>query len=159
MHMREISGATFDVRRWLGASLVLLASLTAPNASAGKPKSVISVTVHGLRNDQGQIACALFASKEDFPDADHAMMSDVVRVKSRQGVCRFQDVPAGTYAVALFHDENEDKVLNTFLGIPREGFGFSRDAPPSTFGPPKFSAAAFRVVRGDYTLKVKMRYL
>jgi len=147
------------LRRWLSTGLALLVSLAASSASAGKSKSVVSVTAHGLRNDDGQVICALFASEEHFPDGEHAIKSDIVRVKSREGTCRFSDVSPGTYAVALFHDENEDKVLNKFLGIPREGFGFSRDAPPSTFGPPKFSAAAFRVVRGDYALKVKMRYL
>ena len=147
-----------SIARWAGATLALAVSLAASGAAAEKPKSVVSVTAHGLRNDKGQVLCALFASDKHFPDGEHAYKSDIVPVKSRQGTCRFSDLAPGTYAVAMFHDENKDRVLNTFLGIPREGFGFSRDAPPSTFGPPKFSAAAFRVVRGDYTLKVKMRY-
>jgi uncharacterized protein (DUF2141 family) len=147
------------LQRGLTTALALLVSLAASSAKAESAKSTVSITAHGLRNDEGQIICALFASKEHFPDGAHASKSDIVRVKSRQGTCRFTGVAPGTYAIALFHDENEDKVLNTFLGIPREGFAFSRNAPPSTFGPPKFSAAAFRVVRGNYALKVKMRYL
>lgn len=145
-------------KRWLKMPIALLVSLAASSASAEKAKSVVSVTARGLRNDEGQVICALFASKKNFPDGEHALKSDIVRVKGGQATCRFTGVSPGTYAVALFHDENEDKVLNTFLGIPREGFAFSRDAAPSTFGPPKFSAAAFRVVRGDYALNVKMRY-
>jgi uncharacterized protein (DUF2141 family) len=145
--------------RGLATTLGLFVSFAASSAQADKSKSVVSITAHGLRNDDGQILCALFSSEEHFPDGEHALKSDIVRVKSRQGTCRFTDVAPGTYAIALFHDENEDKVLNTFLGIPREGFAFSRDAAPSTFGPPKFSAAAFRIVRGNYALNVKMRYL
>ncbi|MCC6903779.1 MAG: DUF2141 domain-containing protein [Polyangiaceae bacterium] len=139
-------------------ALAIAALLLAVPASA-EGTSVVTIAAGGLRNDDGQVVCALFDSGKGFPDGKHALKGDVVQVQSRGGVCRFTGVAPGTYAVALFHDENKDKVLNTFLGIPREGFGFSRNAPPSTFGPPKFSAAAFRVVKGDYTLRVSMRYL
>lgn len=139
-------------------ALAIAALLLAVPAGA-EATSVVTVAAGGLRNDDGQVVCALFDSGKGFPDGKHALKGDVVQVQSRGGVCRFTGVAPGTYAVALFHDENKDKVLNTFLGIPREGFGFSRNAPPSTFGPPKFSAASFRVVKGDYTLRVSMRYL
>lgn len=146
-----------DRARLYALAVVLLAG--ASNAAPPPPSSVVTVVAKGLRNDKGQVVCALFASSKHFPDGEHALKGDIVKVASRQGTCRFTGIQPGTYAVALFHDENSDKVLNTFLGIPREGFGFSRNAPPSTFGPPKFSAAAFRVVEGDYTLSVTMRYM
>ena len=139
-------------------ALIVAAGLLAVPASA-QSTSVVTVAAGGLKNDDGQVVCALFDSGKGFPDGKHALKDDIAPVQSRGGVCRFTGVAPGTYAVALFHDENKDKVLNTFLGIPREGFGFSRNAPPSTFGPPKFSAASFRVVKGDYTLRVSMRYL
>lgn len=139
----------------LAITLLADAGIAAPPPAS----SVVTVVATGLRNDKGQVVCALFASDKHFPDGEHALKGDIVKVASRRGTCRFAGVAPGTYAVALFHDENSDKVLNTFLGIPREGFGFSRNAPPSTFGPPKFAAAAFRVVKGDYTLAVSMRYM
>ena len=44
-----------------------------------------------------------------------------------------------------FHDENGNGELDTNLfGIPSEGYGFAND-PDSTFGPPKFEAAAVNV--------------
>ncbi|GMV13688.1 MAG: DUF2141 domain-containing protein [Polyangiaceae bacterium] len=139
----------------LAITLLADAGIAAPPPAP----SVVTVVATGLRNDKGQVVCALFASDKHFPDGEHALRGDIVKVASRRGTCRFAGVAPGTYAVALFHDENSDKVLNTFLGIPREGFAFSRNAPPSTFGPPKFAAAAFRVVKGDYTLTVSMRYM
>ncbi len=40
------------------------------------------------------------------------------------------NLPVGSYAVSLFHDRNQDGVLNRGeLGIPSEGFGFSNNAP------------------------------
>jgi uncharacterized protein (DUF2141 family) len=43
-------------------------------------------------------------------------------------LCEFSDLPAGTYAISVFHDENDDGVLNSnFVGMPREGYGFSNN--------------------------------
>jgi uncharacterized protein (DUF2141 family) len=54
-----------------------------------------------------------------------------------------QDLPAGNYAIASYHDENGNGKLDTnALGMPEEGYGFSNDAR-GTFGPPKFSEAVF----------------
>jgi uncharacterized protein (DUF2141 family) len=49
----------------------------------------------------------------------------------------FANVAPGRYAVALFHDENANGRLDKVLMVPKEGFGFSRDAPVR-FGPPRF---------------------
>ena len=42
--------------------------------------------------------------------------------------------------------------------IPREGFGFSRDAPVR-MGPPKFAQAAFTLAGEDESQSIRMRYL
>ncbi len=64
---------------------------------------------------------------------------------------------AGTYAVSLIHDENGNGKLDTALGMPREGFGFSRN-PAISFGPPKFKSASF-AVNGASAQTVKMKYM
>lgn len=75
-----------------------------------------------------------------------------------QAELRFEGLPSGTYAVSLFHDENANGRLDTVLGIPREGFGFSRN-PPIRFGPPRFSAARFALTSGDSVERVRLKYL
>ena len=55
-------------------------------------------------------------------------------------------LPRGDYALAVIHDENGNARLDTIAGIPREGFGFSRN-PPIRFGPPRFAAARFDLGR------------
>ena len=65
----------------------------------------------------------------------------------------------GRYAIALLHDENENGKADRALGMmPREGFGFSRDAPVR-MGPPKFHDAAFEMVSQDRQMTIKMRYM
>jgi len=67
-------------------------------------------------------------------------------------------VSPGRYAVSLFHDENANGKLDKMVMIPREGFGFSRDAPVH-FGPPSFSAAAFDVGAMPVRQAIRMRYM
>ena len=43
-------------------------------------------------------------------------------------ICQFNDIPPGTYAIAVFHDENANgKLDKNFLGIPCEGYGASNN--------------------------------
>ena len=58
----------------------------------------------------------------------------------------------------MVHDENANGKMDTMMGMPREGYGFSRDAPVR-MGPPKFAAAAFVVEAGDVVQPLKMRYM
>jgi uncharacterized protein (DUF2141 family) len=60
--------------------------------------------------------------------------------------------------VAVIHDENSNNRLDTFAGIPREGFGFSRN-PAIRFGPPRFAAARFVLDSDAEAQQVQMRYI
>ena len=66
-------------------------------------------------------------------------------------------MPAGSYAIALFHDENGNGRVDTRFGIPTEGVGFSNN-PRLWFGPPSFAAARFAVTDQPRAETVKMRY-
>jgi uncharacterized protein (DUF2141 family) len=71
--------------------------------------------------------------------------------------CAFASVAPGTYAVALFHDENDNGKLDTnFVGIPREGVGVSNNKLRS-FGPPTWDDAKF-ALNGDVVLDVSLHY-
>lgn len=73
-------------------------------------------------------------------------------------VLEFTDVPPGTYAIALLHDENGNGRADRVLMVPREGFGFSRNAPVR-MGPPSFDSAAFQVGTSAVSHTIRMRYL
>ncbi|MGJ9418298.1 DUF2141 domain-containing protein [Massilia sp. CMS3.1] len=66
-------------------------------------------------------------------------------------------VPPGTWAVVAYQDENSNGELDTnLLGIPKEAYGFSRDAR-SKFGPPGFEDAAIEVGEAPTTATVNLR--
>ncbi|NOS91716.1 MAG: DUF2141 domain-containing protein, partial [Cyclobacteriaceae bacterium] len=48
------------------------------------------------------------------------------------------NLPAGTYGISVMHDANSnEKMDSNFIGMPKEGFGFSNNAKGS-FGPPSY---------------------
>ena len=67
-----------------------------------------------------------------------------------------QDIPFGTYAISLFHDQNGNgKLDSNWIRIPKEPYGFSQNAA-ATFGPPKFQKAAFQHGHAITELKIKL---
>lgn len=50
---------------------------------------------------------------------------------------------AGSYAIAAYHDANNNQKLDkSFMGVPTENYGFSNNAR-GTFGPPSLSDQLF----------------
>lgn len=104
------------------------------------------------------LAC-LTIRADKFPDCQKDPNSRRITVATTAAqTLRFEGLPSGDYALALIHDENGNGKLDTMMGIPREGFGFSRN-PAIRFGPPKFSEARISVTSGAVDQNVKVKYL
>jgi uncharacterized protein (DUF2141 family) len=145
------------MRRLLAAALLLGA--TSARADAPAAKGVLSVRLVELRNNDGKVACALYNSERGFPkDHGAAMQTRWCPIANKESSCTFDPIPPGTYAVACFHDENNNGKLDTGLfGIPKEGVVASNHARGS-MGPPSFKDAKF-VFQGAATeLRLKMGY-
>ncbi len=141
-----------------GVVLFLLTAFLARGQSL--QTNIINVDVGGLRNDKGQVFCALYSSRDGFPkNSEKAVARVSSAISGKQAVCDFSGIAPGTYAVSVFHDENSNGKLDTnFMGIPREGVGASNGAK-GHFGPPKFDAAAFHFAGGHLDLKITITYL
>jgi uncharacterized protein (DUF2141 family) len=137
--------------------LLAVVALAAPASAAERRQ--IAASVGGMRNSEGQVLCALFKGPKGFPDAEHAVKGARSEITGGRATCRFTGLAEGVYAVAVFHDEDKDGDMDTILGIPTEGFGFSNNAKPRTFGPPPFSEAAFRVKGKSKSVSITMLYL
>jgi uncharacterized protein (DUF2141 family) len=152
--------------RSVGEAVLLLAFLLQPNEFAASQTQVvpqpniIHVEIVGLHNDEGQVLCALFSSREGFPKESEKAVARVTSPAAQKvAVCEFSGISPGRYAIATFHDENSNGKLDTnFMGIPREGVGASNDAR-SHLGPPKFGSAAFSFPGGRMELKIRINYL
>ena len=120
----------------------------------------IHVNILNIRNSNGPVACALFESPDGFPTEYLHFATNImaIKVRDKQARCDFLDVPPGTYALAVVHDENMNSKLDTnWLGVPTEGYGFSNDAK-AMLGSPSFSAASFSYDGQDLALTISLNY-
>jgi uncharacterized protein (DUF2141 family) len=155
-------------RRWWLAGLPLWAACgpahpgpppVTPVAYDSNGASLLVVAT-GLRSYDGALLIQVHGSPEGFPGAlEWAVRS--ARVPLRDGLApeiTFEHLPPGEYAVAVFHDENDDGELSTnWIGIPTEGIGASNEAQGS-FGPPDYEDARIRVVREQNRAEVRIVY-
>ena len=130
----------------------------APPAPRGADVIVIA---KDLRSDRGVVRACLTPVQDRFPKCDDPGRSfKAIGHAAGTVTIAFHGIPPGRYAVALLHDENNNgKADRAAMMIPKEGFGFSRDAKVR-FGPPRFRDAAFDVASGaDAQQVIRMRYL
>ena len=124
---------------------------------SGGPGMCFTIHVSAFRSTKGGLICRLYASGEGFPSKPTYMALASSPITGKTATCEFHEVAPGTYAVALFHDENGNGKLDTnFLGIPNEGVGVSNNKKPR-FGPPSWNDAKFNLDR-DATIQVMLRY-
>ncbi|MEM7779655.1 MAG: DUF2141 domain-containing protein [Pseudomonadota bacterium] len=119
----------------------------------------VTITVTDLRNTEGVVMACMTTMEDIFPRCRRDPDSFRTTVPAGETVTiRFDDVEPGAYAIALLHDENEDGKANRVLGMaPREGYGFSRDAPVR-MSPPDWEDAVFEHGEESQDLTIKMRY-
>lgn len=140
------------------AALAICAALFCSAATTPVPSTDVTVEVTGMRSTKGYIQACLTPNPAHFPDCRNDPAARRLTVPATAAELRFPTVAPGRYAIALLHDENGNGKADMTLMIPREGFGFSRNAAVR-FGPPKFGSAAFTVAGAGAAEAIRMRYL
>lgn len=70
----------------------------------------------------------------------------------------FTNLEPGTYAIIVFHDENDNgKLDETPWGVPAEGYGFSNNAE-GFLAAPAFKDAAVTLGHSDREIAITLRY-
>jgi uncharacterized protein (DUF2141 family) len=148
---------TFPLVILAAATLPLLSS---PAVAQGRNDQAASLRldVAALRNSQGTLNCRLFADASAFPGGE-GFRTLRVPITGAQASCAFNDLPPGTYAVAVVHDENGNGRLDkNFLGIPSEGYGVSNNRTYAASSP-KWDESRFSVKASEpLVLRVGLRY-
>lgn len=112
----------------------------------------LTVEIEELRNNKGKLLLELNDENEQVIKGFSA------EILNNKCTLIIKDLKPGKYAFKYFHDENNDEKINTnFMGIPKEGYGFSNDAK-GKFGPPSFEKMIFEVTKSD-TLKCIPNYI
>ena len=98
-------------------------------------KGTIEINVQNLRNNNGSVRIALYASSDTFCIKGKEFRSAVIKPNEKKAITQF---------IALYHDENNDDnfKMGLLFIIFRERYGFSNDARP-LFSQPDFERAKF----------------
>ena len=143
------------------AALAILAAAPAVGAAAPAPDDGTSVivSVNNIRNAKGVVRACITDQSRNFHKCQGGKTQRLVVDAKASVTFTFRNVTPGRWAIALLHDENNNNKADSVLGMmPKEGFGFSRDAPVR-MGPPSFGNAAFTVGDEPVSQSIKMRYV
>jgi uncharacterized protein (DUF2141 family) len=161
------------------ATLALLMGFSEAKAQAGD----LTVEVSGLHSYKGKVVLTLWPAQKEaskFPDISKMQSRDehdadipcdfakyaicTRKIESLQNLTVyyiFKSVPPGDYAVAVFHDENNNGILDTgLMQRPLEARGYSQVVPedlkPLSRKIP-FGRAKFKF-DGEKTIVVGLKY-
>ncbi len=148
---------------WWGLGLLTLLGTGTGGAAVPAGGRAIPVVIAGnitnLRSARGHCYVTLFDTATGFPyQAQRALRRQVVSIRGQVCRFRFEGLRAGRYALAVFHDENDNGRLDkNALGLPTEGYAFSNN-PRLRLGPPSFATARFLVGPSSQPLTLILRY-
>lgn len=122
---------------------------------------VAEVTITGIRNTEGQMVIGVFRDNDSFRKEQSYLELRYSKKDIRDGEMKVQfTLPPGTYGISILDDETGDGVMEyNFLGMPKEGFGFS-DYYHTGLTMPKFDAFKFDITDGQKkSIIVRIRYI
>jgi uncharacterized protein (DUF2141 family) len=125
-------------------SILLMMMLVLPAQAA-----TVIVQVNKVKSAQGDIRASLCETEVAYK-ADKCIKEIVLKAQKGTTQLVFENVTPGTYGIQLMHDKNANGDMDfNFLGIPKEGYGFSNNAKPR-LSQPSFQRISFAV--GDATV-------
>lgn len=136
--------------------LVILSLFRSGGGPAADPqKASLTVEVHNVLTREGAVYIALFKPGQEFPSGKP---TDGKKVEATgNNVKATFSVEPGVYAIAVFHDENNNgKMDKRIFGIPKEPYGFSNNFRPK-MSAPKFSDCQFSVGNGGKTVSIDVK--
>lgn len=118
---------------------------------------VLTVTVPNINPVQGEIQVSVFNSKTSFLKEGKEYKIYRFKVDKASGKFVINDLPKGEYAMIIYHDKNNNKEMDrSMLGIPKEGFGFSKNFKPKLSGP-GFGDCSINL-NADMEIDIKLMY-
>jgi uncharacterized protein (DUF2141 family) len=143
---------------WLVTAMVSVQPARAEEFVAVAPVTTATLVIHVENVGTGGVVRLGLYDEANYPD-DNSKPVASADVKAMEGetIVVLRDVPPGTYAVETYQDvNNNDKMDTTWLGLPLEPYGFSRDAHPVLSKPP-FSKVKFALPAGEQSLTLHLQ--
>ena len=131
---------------------VLCCALSLPVLAA--TAATVEVRVSGITGARGKVSVAVCDKERFLKQCAHSASAPA---QAGETTIVVKDIPPGTWAVLAYHDENNNGELDrNLIGMPKEPYGFSRDAR-SKFGPPRFEDAVIELGDAPTVTNVRLR--
>ncbi len=133
---------------------MLSLSFSTPHVSNN---GTLSIEINNIQSSQGMVWVGIYASEQTFLVKEKAIVEGFVIREEGQLIVDIPDLKFGEYAVAVFHDENNNGVMDrNLLGIPSEPFAFSKP-PKSKWRLPKFEEVRFSFAHPDQKVSTHLK--
>jgi uncharacterized protein (DUF2141 family) len=149
-NIRNKSRFTIFALLFCSLVIVLAQCSVAQTLKSGK----VTVKIRGIRNVEGNIRVVLRTSETTIVN------TKVVEIdpKTLTAEAVFDNLPEGTYGVAVIHDENKNGKLDfNDMGVPTEGYGHSNN-PERRPGAPSFDETKFALAASGSTCEIALIY-
>ena len=139
---------------------LLTAAFLSVVCSAAFSQGRIEVQVNNFANNKGNCIVCLYDNAKNFSDKGTPVQCTTVSIQNKSTRALFEKIQAGTYAIMVVHDANNNHKFDmNFLGIPKEGYGASRNKLPFAAAP-KFEDNNFTVADGaNKECIIRLRYI
>lgn len=127
--------------------VTLLLFMASYAISFAQNAQAIEVNFTGIKSNKGKLFVELYNTKNSF--LKKPFKTAIVSIEDLKSTVIFKNIPVGEYAISAFHDENDNKKMDTyFFGIPKEPIGISNDAK-GFIGAPKYKDAKFTLIKNE----------
>lgn len=115
----------------------------------------LTVNITHLSKSGGTLRVALYKPGGKFGKTTPDFYKNIAITQPENHQVVFE-VPPGTYAIAIYHDLNDNNKLDrNMVGYPKEPFGFSNNYRPRVAAP-DFEDCAFKVPEQGAAVSIKL---
>jgi uncharacterized protein (DUF2141 family) len=146
-------------RLGLMAGLLALAGAPAQAQEAHAPgaASNLVIRIENVSARGGMVRLGLYTRAAYPNDKSEPIAAADVPARAGETIITLKAIPPGVYAVETFQDINANGKMDTsWIGLPLEPFGFSRDARPF-LSKPDFDDVKVTLVPGENHLTVHLQ--
>lgn len=136
--------------------LLLALAIFLTGAHSGKMSGKLLLDVKNIRSTDGMIWVGIYNSPSNYLQKEKAIVKGFHIRQTGSVLIPLDDMPYGEYAIAIFHDENNNGELDrTLIGIPSEPYAFSRK-PSSKWRIPDFREIQFHFNQDNQHLLLQL---
>lgn len=119
-------------------------------------EDTLTIQISQLKNIASTLNISIYGIDNVFPSTTDQLKTYSFSIHGSTHSAKLQGIKHGTYAIAMFQDENNSGQINkNFLGIPTERYGFSQNIVPK-FKAPSFDDCKFNFNSESTVVHIRM---